>query len=200
MKVRSKTVILLPEPWEEHRVGKPTVDHALSSLVTDLLTTIHLLSGYPVVTVQPEIHRLPRPHRGKGLPQTLWRARLYRPDWGVLLDESLNVESDAFDRSDPAARTGSLCASRKRAGSTPCRAHAIAGTRRARGLCLQNQFLADVHSASTWPCLAGSRIATKRFPRSKPPVTIMILPAHDGEPPVTTAVKRLPVKYLSRGG
>jgi hypothetical protein len=77
------------------------VDHAsLASLVTELLTTIHLLSGYPTVSVQPEIHRLPQAviadrvcHKPCGV-----RA-YYRPDWGVLLDESLKVQSDSFDRS-----------------------------------------------------------------------------------------------------
>jgi len=67
------------------------VDHAsLASLVTDLLTTIHLLSGYPAVSVQPEIHRLPQAAIAEKVCHKPCGVRAYyRPDWGVLLDESL---------------------------------------------------------------------------------------------------------------
>ena len=77
------------------------MDHAsLAALVTDLLTTIHLLSGYPAVSAQPEIHRLPQATIAERVCHKPCGVRAYyRPDWGVLLDESLNVESDAFDRS-----------------------------------------------------------------------------------------------------
>jgi len=106
------------------------VDHAsLASLVTELLTTIHLLSGYPTVSVQPEIHRLPQAAIAEKVCHKPCGVRAYyRPDWGVLLDESLNVQSDSFDRS--ILLHGLVHHVQAAPGRfEPCRVHAIAGTR-----------------------------------------------------------------------
>ena len=77
------------------------MDHAsLASLVAELLTTVHLLSGYPAVSIQPEIHRLPQAVIAEKVCHKPCGVRAYyRPDWGILLDESLNVQTDSFDRS-----------------------------------------------------------------------------------------------------
>jgi hypothetical protein len=73
---------------------------SLVPLVAELLTTVHLLSGYPTVSVLPEVHRLPQSAIAEKVCHKPCGVRAYyRPDWGVLLDESLNVEADSFDRS-----------------------------------------------------------------------------------------------------
>ena len=124
------------------------MDHALASLVTELLTTIHLLSGYPVVTVQPEIHRLPRAAIAQRVCHKPCGVRAYyRPDWGVLLDESLNVESDAFDRSILLHElVHYVQAARGRFDTMPSACDRWNAAER-EAYALQNQFLADVHSA-----------------------------------------------------
>ena len=138
----------MPESREELRVGKPTVDHALASLVTDLLTTIHLLSGYPAVSVQPEIHRLPQAAIAERVCHKPCGVRAYyRPDWGVLLDESLNVESDSFDRSILLHElVHYVQAARGRFDTMPSACDRWNAAER-EAYALQNQFLADVHSA-----------------------------------------------------
>lgn len=73
---------------------------SLSSLVADLLTTIHLLSGHPAVGTQPEIHLLPQAVIAEKVCHKPCGVRAYySPQSGVLLDETLNIESDTFARS-----------------------------------------------------------------------------------------------------
>ena len=125
------------------------MDHAsVASLVTELLTTIHLLSGYPTVSVQPEIQRLPQAVIAEKVCGKPCGVRAYyRPDWGVLLDETLNVESDSFDRSILLHElVHHVQAERGRYDSMPSACDRWnAAEREAYGL--QNQFLAQVHSA-----------------------------------------------------
>lgn len=82
-------------------IGRSILDQAsLSTLVADLFTAIHLLSGYPAVDTRPEIHLLPQAVIADKVCQKPCGVRAYyHPEWGVLLDETLKIESDPFDRS-----------------------------------------------------------------------------------------------------
>ena len=82
-------------------IGRSIMDQAsLSHLVADLFTTIQLLSGYPAVDTQPEIHLLPQAVIAEKVCHKPCGVRAYyRPEWGVLLDETLDVESDPYARS-----------------------------------------------------------------------------------------------------
>lgn len=77
------------------------MDHAsLMSLVAELLTTIHLLAGYPAAPVQPEIYRVPQAVLAERVCHKPCGVRAYyQRDEGVYLDETLDVRSDLFDRS-----------------------------------------------------------------------------------------------------
>lgn len=74
---------------------------SLSSLVVELFTAIQLLSGYSVPQASPEIHVVPH----AVIEQKICRGQctrikaFYHPDWGVYLDDSLDLAGDAFDRS-----------------------------------------------------------------------------------------------------
>ena len=74
---------------------------SLSSLVVELFTTIQLLAGYPVPQSGPEIHVVAH----AVIEEKICRSKcgrikaFYHPDWGVYLDESLNLADDGFDRS-----------------------------------------------------------------------------------------------------
>jgi hypothetical protein len=74
---------------------------SLSSLVVELFTTIQLLAGYPVPQTSPEIHIVPH----AVIEEKICRNRcqrikaFYHPDWGVYVDESLDLAGDSFARS-----------------------------------------------------------------------------------------------------
>lgn len=74
---------------------------SLSSLVVELFTTIQLLASYPVPQSSPEIHVVPH----VVIEEKICRSRckrikaFYHPEWGVYLDESLDLAGNAFDRS-----------------------------------------------------------------------------------------------------
>jgi len=74
---------------------------SLSSLVVELFTTIQLLAGYPAPQSGPEIHIVPH----AVIEEKICRGQctrikaFYHPDWGVYVDESLDLAGDAFDRS-----------------------------------------------------------------------------------------------------
>lgn len=125
------------------------MDHAsLASLVAELLTTVHLLSGYPAVSVQPEIHRLPQAVLAEWVCHKPCGVRAYyRPDWGVLLDESLNVESDTFDRSILLHElVHHVQATRGSFETMPSACDRWNAAER-EAYALQNRFLSGVHSA-----------------------------------------------------
>jgi Mlc titration factor MtfA (ptsG expression regulator) len=78
------------------------VDHAsLTSLVVELFTAIRLISGYPNPDVLPQIHRVSVAE----MQQKICGGRscavkaFYHPEWGVYVDEALDMENNTFDRS-----------------------------------------------------------------------------------------------------
>ena len=75
-------------------------DGALRELVTELLTAISMLAGYPAPDALPQVHRLPARELSQkvcGRPCPV--KAFYHPEWGVFLDETLRVAEDVYDRS-----------------------------------------------------------------------------------------------------
>ncbi|HVY06761.1 MAG TPA: DUF6647 family protein [Burkholderiales bacterium] len=74
--------------------------HALGELVAELFVAIHALSAYPVPQAGPEIHSVPlevMQQKLCGKPCAV--KAFYHPQWGVYLDEKLDLRDNAFDRS-----------------------------------------------------------------------------------------------------
>ena len=125
------------------------MDHAsLAALVTELLATIHLLSGYPAISDQPAIHRLTQAEIAEKVCHKPCGVRAYyRPDWGILLDESLKLESDSFDRSILLHElVHHVQATRGRFDTMPGACDRWNAAER-EAYTLQNQYLVGVHSA-----------------------------------------------------
>ena len=74
---------------------------ALVSLMVELFTAIRLVSAYPAPAVLPEVHFLPQSEIQRRLcdsrPCSI--KAFYHPDWGVVVDETLDVQHNSFDRS-----------------------------------------------------------------------------------------------------
>lgn len=74
---------------------------SLSSLMVELFTAIRLVSGYPVPESFPEVHLVPESE----MQQRVCAGRpcrvkaFYHPEWGVYVDEGMDVANDPFDRS-----------------------------------------------------------------------------------------------------
>lgn len=74
---------------------------SLTSLLVELFTAIRLLSGYPSPDVLPQIHRVSVAE----MQQKICGGRacsvraFYHPEWGVYVDEALDIQNNAFDRS-----------------------------------------------------------------------------------------------------
>jgi hypothetical protein len=72
----------------------------LAKLVGDLFTAIQAVSGHPVPATMPEIHQVPQAVIQEKFCQGPCRVRAaYHPEWGVYLDERLDVVHNKFDRS-----------------------------------------------------------------------------------------------------
>jgi hypothetical protein len=74
---------------------------ALVSLLVELFAAIRLVSGYPSPDRLPEVHALSQTeiqHRLCGGRACRVKA-YYHPESGVVVDESLDFQNDAFDRS-----------------------------------------------------------------------------------------------------
>ena len=71
------------------------------SLMLELFTAIRLVSGYPSPEVVPQIQRLSIVE----MQQKICGGRackvkaFYHPEWGVYVDEALDIQNDVFDRS-----------------------------------------------------------------------------------------------------
>ena len=71
------------------------------SLMLELFMAIRLVSGYPSPDVVPQIQRLSVVE----MQQKICGGRacsvkaFYHPEWGVYVDEALDIQNDAFDRS-----------------------------------------------------------------------------------------------------
>jgi hypothetical protein len=74
---------------------------ALVSLMVELFTAIRLVSAYPAPAVLPEVHALPQIEIQRRLcdSRPCRIKAFYHPDWGVIVDEMLDVHNDPFDRS-----------------------------------------------------------------------------------------------------
>jgi hypothetical protein len=74
---------------------------ALNSLLVELFAAIKLVSGYPAPATLPEVNALPAAE----IQKRLCEGRLcqikafYHPEWGVIVDETLDFRNDPFDRS-----------------------------------------------------------------------------------------------------
>lgn len=74
---------------------------SLTSLMVELFTAIRLVSGYPSPDVLPHIQRVSVVE----MQQKICGGRpcgvkaFYHPEWGVYVDEALDIESNPFDRS-----------------------------------------------------------------------------------------------------
>jgi hypothetical protein len=69
--------------------------------MVELFAAIRLVSAYPSPVVLPEVHALTQPE----IQRRLCEGRpcrvkaYYHPDSGIIVDESLDLQNDAFDRS-----------------------------------------------------------------------------------------------------
>lgn len=74
---------------------------ALVSLMVELFTAIRLVSAYPAPAVLPEVHYLPQSEIQRRLcdSRPCRIKAFYHPDWGVIVDETLDFHNDPFDRS-----------------------------------------------------------------------------------------------------
>jgi hypothetical protein len=75
-------------------------DAALAVLVADLFLAIQGLSGYAPPTVKPEVHRVSHATIEREICRGPCQIRAYYdPTRGVYIDETLDVQKDAFARS-----------------------------------------------------------------------------------------------------
>ena len=74
---------------------------ALVSLLVELFTAIRLLLAYPAPAVLPEVHALSQSEIQRRLcdSRPCRIKAFYHPDWGVIVDETLDFQNDPFDRS-----------------------------------------------------------------------------------------------------
>ncbi|HZP92338.1 MAG TPA: DUF6647 family protein [Burkholderiales bacterium] len=73
---------------------------SLQSLMVELFTAIQMLAGYPMPAELPEIHRAPAAVMQQKICGHPCRVKaFYHPQWGVYVDDSLDVFHDPFDRS-----------------------------------------------------------------------------------------------------
>jgi hypothetical protein len=72
----------------------------LAKLVGELLTAIQAVSGLAAPAQLPEIHQVPQTVIQEKFCLGACRVRAaYHPEWGVYLDERLDVVHNTFDRS-----------------------------------------------------------------------------------------------------
>ncbi len=72
----------------------------MSSLIAELLAAIHLLAGYPLPTVAPQVHRVAQREIQERFCHGPCAIRaVYDPTFGVFIDEKLDVVNNVFDRS-----------------------------------------------------------------------------------------------------
>lgn len=76
------------------------MEPAMSSLIAELFTAIHLLAGYAPPHAAPEIHRVAQAQIEEQFCHAPCAIRaVYDPALGVYLDEKLDVINNMFDRS-----------------------------------------------------------------------------------------------------
>lgn len=74
---------------------------SLTSLMVELFTAIRLVSGYPSPDVLPQIQRVSVAEMQQKIcgGRSCGVKAFYHPEWGVFVDEALDIENNAFDRS-----------------------------------------------------------------------------------------------------
>ena len=74
---------------------------ALVTLMVELFAAIRLVSAYPAPADMPEVNAVPKAE----IQRRLCDSRpcnikaFYHPEWGVVVDETLDLQNDPFDRS-----------------------------------------------------------------------------------------------------
>ncbi len=74
---------------------------AMISLMVELFTAIRLVSAYPAPAEMPEVHSVPQAEIQRRLcdSRPCRIKAFYHPDWGIFIDDALDVVHDPFDRS-----------------------------------------------------------------------------------------------------
>jgi Mlc titration factor MtfA (ptsG expression regulator) len=74
---------------------------SLTSLMVELFTAIRLVSGYPSPEGLPQIQRVSVAEMQQKIcgGRTCAVKAFYHPEWGVYVDEALDIQNNAFDRS-----------------------------------------------------------------------------------------------------
>ncbi len=69
--------------------------------MVELFTAITLVSGYPAPDVLPEVHAVSQTEIQRRIcdSRPCRIKAFYHPDWGVVVDETLDIHNDPFDRS-----------------------------------------------------------------------------------------------------
>jgi len=74
---------------------------SLTSLMVELFTAIRLVSGYPSPDVLPQIQRVSVVEMQHKIcdGRSCGVKAFYHPEWGVYVDEALDIENNTFARS-----------------------------------------------------------------------------------------------------
>jgi len=74
---------------------------SLTSLMVELFMAIRLVSGYPSPDGLPQIQRVSVAEMQQKICSGRYCAvkAFYHPEWGVYVDEALDIQNNAFDRS-----------------------------------------------------------------------------------------------------
>jgi len=74
---------------------------SLTSLMVELFTAIRLVSGYPSPDVLPQIQRVTVVEMQQKIcgGRSCGVKAFYHPEWGVYVDEALDIQNSVFDRS-----------------------------------------------------------------------------------------------------
>ena len=74
---------------------------SLNSLMVELFTAIRLVSGYPSPDVLPQIQRVSVVEMQHKIcdGRSCGVKAFYHPEWGVYVDEALDIENNTFARS-----------------------------------------------------------------------------------------------------
>lgn len=86
----------LPFLWKGADMDKTDV----IEIMKELVVVLHALSGYPVAERLPEVHVMPQAVIAELVCEGPCRIQaFYHPDFGVFIDEKLELKDDAFAQS-----------------------------------------------------------------------------------------------------
>jgi hypothetical protein len=74
---------------------------AMASLMVELFAAIRLVSGYPGPATLPQVHAVPRAEMERDVcgGRACGVKAYYHPERGVFVDDSLDLQGNAFERS-----------------------------------------------------------------------------------------------------